>query len=118
MPRFIKVMNCSSTLAGEDVELAVELAVGAGVGAAGVRAAGVGAAGVGAVNVPDEPSVPRFIMLMNCASTRTGVAALGGASALGDPSDVTVTAGLGWICLLYTSPSPRDRTRSRMPSSA
>ena len=32
---------------------------------------------------------------------------------------------IGWgvignlhICLLYTSPSPRDRTRSRMPSSA
>ena len=25
---------------------------------------------------------------------------------------------LGHICLLYTSPSPRDRTRSRMPSSA
>ena len=26
---------------------------------------------------------------------------------------------LQWIgCLLYTSPSPRDRTRSRMPSSA
>ena len=25
----------------------------------------------------------------------------------------------GWkVCLLYTSPSPRDRTRSRMPSSA
>ena len=24
----------------------------------------------------------------------------------------------GWSCLLYTSPSPRDRTRSRMPSSA
>ena len=23
-----------------------------------------------------------------------------------------------YICLLYTSPSPRDRTRSRMPSSA
>ena len=26
--------------------------------------------------------------------------------------------GLFTICLLYTSPSPRDRTRSRMPSSA
>ena len=26
--------------------------------------------------------------------------------------------GLIYICLLYTSPSPRDRTRSRMPSSA
>ena len=25
---------------------------------------------------------------------------------------------LGYACLLYTSPSPRDRTRSRMPSSA
>ena len=27
-------------------------------------------------------------------------------------------ATMDWICLLYTSPSPRDRTRSRMPSSA
>ena len=26
--------------------------------------------------------------------------------------------GLSRACLLYTSPSPRDRTRSRMPSSA
>ena len=26
--------------------------------------------------------------------------------------------GQPWDCLLYTSPSPRDRTRSRMPSSA
>ena len=23
-----------------------------------------------------------------------------------------------WVCLLYTSPSPRDKTVSRMPSSA
>ena len=28
------------------------------------------------------------------------------------------SAGLPYFCLLYTSPSPRDRTRSRMPSSA
>ena len=26
--------------------------------------------------------------------------------------------GEEYVCLLYTSPSPRDRTRSRMPSSA
>ena len=26
--------------------------------------------------------------------------------------------GMIKLCLLYTSPSPRDRTRSRMPSSA
>ena len=30
-----------------------------------------------------------------------------------------LTAGVrAYTCLLYTSPSPRDRTRSRMPSSA
>ena len=29
-----------------------------------------------------------------------------------------LNTGLEGICLLYTSPSPRDRTRSRMPSSA
>ena len=28
------------------------------------------------------------------------------------------TLAVGPVCLLYTSPSPRDRTRSRMPSSA
>ena len=27
-------------------------------------------------------------------------------------------SGIEWICLLYTSPSPRDRQKSRMPSSA
>ena len=30
----------------------------------------------------------------------------------------TLVAATRNICLLYTSPSPRDRTRSRMPSSA
>ena len=29
-----------------------------------------------------------------------------------------LTSSVSKICLLYTSPSPRDRTRSRMPSSA
>ena len=31
---------------------------------------------------------------------------------------VFVSTGADTVCLLYTSPSPRDRTRSRMPSSA
>ena len=30
----------------------------------------------------------------------------------------TLAAARKYHCLLYTSPSPRDRTRSRMPSSA
>ena len=29
-----------------------------------------------------------------------------------------IVGGLAAICLLYTSPSPRDRQKSRMPSSA
>ena len=32
--------------------------------------------------------------------------------------DLPYAAGHAHACLLYTSPSPRDRTRSRMPSSA
>ena len=32
--------------------------------------------------------------------------------------DVTRRETVARTCLLYTSPSPRDRTRSRMPSSA
>ena len=34
---------------------------------------------------------------------------------------IMIVAGFGiiiWGCLLYTSPSPRDRQKSRMPSSA
>ena len=34
------------------------------------------------------------------------------------PNPVPINNGHYLICLLYTSPSPRDRTRSRMPSSA
>ena len=55
-----------------------------------------------------------------------------GAGGLGSPAAMYLAAaGIGSIviydddvvelsnfCLLYTSPSPRDRTRSRMPSSA
>ena len=45
---------------------------------------------------------------------------LGNDSALGGSgSDAdTITAEGSWTCLLYTSPSPRDATLSRMPSSA
>ena len=41
----------------------------------------------------------------------------GDAANIGAPIAGT-NGGLFTICLLYTSPSPRDRTRSRMPSSA
>ena len=34
------------------------------------------------------------------------------------PTRSHTVAAQGGICLLYTSPSPRDRQKSRMPSSA
>ena len=45
------------------------------------------------------------------APTRFAVLELGGTQYKVAPDDAI-------CCLLYTSPSPRDRTRSRMPSSA
>ena len=35
-----------------------------------------------------------------------------------DSNNIKHLLSLAMSCLLYTSPSPRDRTRSRMPSSA
>ena len=41
----------------------------------------------------------------------------GGNCELSKPGETVVVDGVS-ICLLYTSPSPRDRQKSRMPSSA
>ena len=51
------------------------------------------------------------------------LAALEGVHAMHDPTEGGVATGIQELvgaagCLLYTSPSPRDRTRPRMPSSA
>ena len=43
---------------------------------------------------------------------------LGICSALAVTNNLTVTMVMCVACLLYTSPSPRDATLSRMPSSA
>ena len=50
------------------------------------------------------------------ATSRTAELVGKGVHAIG--KKVVEEAAEVWICLLYTSPSPRDRTRSRMPSSA
>ena len=34
------------------------------------------------------------------------------------PMEIIRDSGNEWACLLYTSPSPRDKRQSRMPSSA
>ena len=65
------------------------------------------------------------------AGTNTAALAFGGLADSGPPLCTESYNGTSWTaggalgtarhslaCLLYTSPSPRDRTRSRMPSSA
>ena len=46
------------------------------------------------------------------------LAAVSELPASASPLSTSLPASLDGVCLLYTSPSPRDRTRSRMPSSA
>ena len=59
----------------------------------------------------DPPANPRFT---ECCLSRLGEAAL--AAERGEIGSLPI--GLINGCLLYTSPSPRDATLSRMPSSA
>ena len=70
----------------------------------------------------DHPALPVVVITAN-PTVEYAVEALRGQAGefLPKPLDPDVllrtVVGLG-TCLLYTSPSPRDRTRSRMPSSA
>ena len=57
---------------------------------------------IGSENIPQKDS---FIMVSNHGS-------------LLDPPFLGHALGRNISCLLYTSPSPRDRQKSRMPSSA
>ena len=51
----------------------------------------------GSLNVPNDPIIPYIE---------------------GDGIGIDITPAMLNVCLLYTSPSPRDATLSRMPSSA
>ena len=57
--------------------------------------------------------VPRFSKMVTAGVTLLWAAVL--SAFLGLTGNVP---GRFWICLLYTSPSPRDLSTSRMPSSA
>ena len=68
----------------------------------------------------NNPGVKKFFILILPALIAGGIAQI---NLLVDTifASLLVTGSPTWLyvsCLLYTSPSPRDRTRSRMPSSA
>ena len=71
--------------------------------------------GTNCINLPETHSIIRLIRLIvenyspnSIIITETNIPSHENLSYFGNNND----------CLLYTSPSPRDRTRSRMPSSA
>ena len=63
-----------------------------------------------------------FGLCLNLEEDNVGVAVMGDTARIREGDSVKRTGRIAEIpvgdCLLYTSPSPRDRTRSRMPSSA
>ena len=71
---------------------------------------GAGAAGLmTCLELPDNLNV--LLLNRNTSKRSSSRWAQGGIASVVRPED-------SFACLLYTSPSPRDRTRSRMPSSA
>ena len=110
-----------------DLPRALEVAREAVAGGADWIEAGtplIKAEGLGAVRAL-KAEFPGHIIVadmktMDAGRTEVEYAAKAGADVvgvLGAASDSTIRE-CAEACLLYTSPSPRDRTRSRMPSSA
>ena len=89
-------------------------------GAAGRPAAGVDLAfGVNAGRAWPNPALePTSAAVVVCQTTMRGLAWARDLAAQYLSGCVPAGLRLLGVCLLYTSPSPRDRTRSRMPSSA
>ena len=61
----------------------------------------------------DRSEADRFFQTLRTNALRAALQDGGGGA-----DEILRPDQLMYICLLYTSPSPRDRTRSRMPSSA
>ena len=60
----------------------------------------------------------RFMIAEHMINRSKHVMGNGNNGAFGTAATLKTMKERRQICLLYTSPSPRDRTRSRMPSSA
>ena len=77
-----------------------------------------------AVHIGPSPATESYLRgeKIIAAAKETGAEAIhpgyGFLSENADFAQGVIDAGLIWVCLLYTSPSPRDKRQSRMPSSA
>ena len=70
--------------------------------------------------VQGGPACSHGVLQPSVTATQPSVGVIIGSDISADVRSIATQNGhiVGYSCLLYTSPSPRDRTRSRMPSSA
>ena len=64
--------------------------------------------------VGDDPASETYVRMKRNTCSRVGIKSI----AVELPKDTSTEELLSKLCLLYTSPSPRDQRGSRMPSSA
>ena len=108
-----KVIIAGNVVTGEMVE---ELLLAG----ADIVKVGIGPGSVCTTRVKTGVGYPQLSAIIECADAAHGL----GGHIISDggcaiPGDVAKAFGAGSdFCLLYTSPSPRDRQKSRMPSSA
>ena len=78
------------------------------------------AQGLDAALIVMRPSISLQTLMAGDLDYSTVLASAARASVSGLPMRIlmALTVGQDFSCLLYTSPSPRDRQKSRMPSSA
>ena len=71
------------------------------------------------VKIIDQTKLPHQFIIKDIKSVKDAINAIKVMEVRGAPL-IGGTAAYGMVlaCLLYTSPSPRDRQKSRMPSSA
>ena len=66
----------------------------------------------------DNKQQNRSALTISILAMVLAIASLGGSNAMKEATQENILAANAYACLLYTSPSPRDRQKSRMPSSA
>ena len=99
-------------------DVAVQFTGGGGTGAAATASIGANGA-VTSLTITDPGSGYMTAPAVSFGGAGTGAAATASVNTTGSVTGISVTnGGGGYTCLLYTSPSPRDLSTSRMPSSA
>src|SRR5665213_654595 len=69
-------------------------------------------------STPSFASDVKVAEALKDANPKLKIGFVGAKVAVEPDASLTASSAVDFVCLLYTSPSPRDRQKSRMPSSA